>query len=160
MKCEQNNLVRFFFFFPTVQDAGVEMVVVDNDRQAHSKATRVAFQKFGIKIWPGAGVVGDRKLIPEFTGKGIEDQGGFPVNSPDCMVLDQSVNNTWKTMRATCIPHFGSESPQGKQMGASSMTWKDVGKSQPRCHSECDRNSTKGHASDYQCGRRTNLIHE
>ena len=58
-----------------LQDAGVEMVVVDNDRQAHSKATRVAFQKFGIKIWPGAGVVGDRKLIPEFTGKGIEDQG-------------------------------------------------------------------------------------
>ena len=107
---------------PLLQDAGVEMVVVDNDRKAHSKATRVAFQKFGIKIWPGAGVVGDRKLIPEFTGKGIEDQGGFPVNSPDCMVLDQSVNNTWKTMRATCIPHFGSESPQGKQMRASSMT--------------------------------------
>ena len=33
-----------------------------------------------------------------------------------------------KTMRAPCIPHFGSESPQGKQMGASSMTWKRRGK--------------------------------
>ena len=44
----------------------------------------------------GAGVVGDRKLIPEFTGKSLEDKWEFPVNSPDCMVLDQSVNNTWK----------------------------------------------------------------
>ena len=33
-----------------------------------------------------------------------------------------------KTMRGACILHFGSESLQGKQMGASSMTWKRRGK--------------------------------
>ena len=46
-----------------LQDAGVETVVVDNDRKAHSKTTREAFAKFGIKVWPDAGVVGDRKMI-------------------------------------------------------------------------------------------------
>ena len=25
---------------------------------------------------------------------------GFPVNSPDCMVLDQSVNHTWKNLKS------------------------------------------------------------
>ncbi len=33
-----------------LQDPGVEMVVVDNDRKAHRKATQVAFQKFDIKV--------------------------------------------------------------------------------------------------------------
>ena len=53
-------------------------------------------EEFGIKIWPGAGVVGDRKPISEFTEKDEEDLNGFSVSSPDYMVLDQSVNNTWK----------------------------------------------------------------
>ena len=35
-------------------------------------------------------------MIAEFTGKIVDDLGGFPVNSPDFMPLDQSVNNTWK----------------------------------------------------------------
>ena len=25
--------------------------------------------------------------------------GAFPVDSPDCMVLDQSINNTWKNLK-------------------------------------------------------------
>ena len=39
-------------------------------------------------------MVADRKDIVEKTHLDLEDLGGFPVNSPDCMVLDQSVNNT------------------------------------------------------------------
>ena len=41
----------------------------------------------------------DRTTITDFTELEQEDQGGFPVNSPDCMVLDQSVNHTWKNLK-------------------------------------------------------------
>ena len=41
-------------------------------------------------------MVADRKDIAWKTDLDLEDLDGFPVNSPDCMVLDQSVNNTWK----------------------------------------------------------------
>ena len=44
-------------------------------------------------------MVADRKDIVEKTDLDLEDLGGFPVNSPDCMVLDQSVNNTWKNLK-------------------------------------------------------------
>ena len=42
-------------------------------------------------------MVVDRKSIVEKTDL-EEDLGGLPVNSPDCMVLDQSINNTWKNL--------------------------------------------------------------
>ena len=58
-----------------------------------------AWAKHGIKVWPVAGVVKDRKTISDFTDLDVDDQGGFPVNSPDCMVLDQSINNTWKNLK-------------------------------------------------------------
>ena len=35
-----------------------------------------------------------------FTDLEQEDQGGLPVNSPNCMVLDQSVNHTWKNLKS------------------------------------------------------------
>ena len=79
-------------------DVGVETVIADNDRKAHTKAVRDAWAKFGIKVWPRAGIVGDRVMIPEFTGKDASELDGFPVNSPDCMTNDQSVNNTWKNL--------------------------------------------------------------
>ena len=44
-------------------------------------------------------MVKDRKTISDFTDLDFDDQGGFPVNSPDCMVLDQSINNTWKNLK-------------------------------------------------------------
>ena len=50
-------------FGKVLQDAGVEIVVVDNDRKAHSKTMRDAWAKFGIAVWPGAGIVGDRTLF-------------------------------------------------------------------------------------------------
>ena len=37
-------------------------------------------------------------MISEFTGEAAEKLGGFPVNSPECMVNDQSVNNSWKNL--------------------------------------------------------------
>ena len=52
-----------------------------------------------MKVLPGAGVVKDRKTISDFTDLDVDDQGGFPVNSADCMVLDQSINNTWKNLK-------------------------------------------------------------
>ena len=37
-------------FGQALQDAGVEIVVVDNDRKAHSKTVRDAWAKFGIEV--------------------------------------------------------------------------------------------------------------
>ena len=89
--------------FPTLvlQWAGVETVIVDNDKKAHSKTVTDAWEKFGISVWLGAGQVKDRTRIAEFTGESADKLGGFPVNSPDCMVQNQSVNNTWKNLIGT-----------------------------------------------------------
>ena len=65
------------------RDQGVDTVIVDNDCKAYSKMVRDAWVKFVIKVWPGAGKVGDRSSISEFTGEEEEKFGGFPVNSPD-----------------------------------------------------------------------------
>ena len=85
-------------FGQLLQDAGVTTVIVDNDRKAHSKMVQDAWAKFDIKVWPDAGYVGDRKLISEFTGEDETKLGGFPDNSPDCMVNDQNVNKSWKNL--------------------------------------------------------------
>ena len=81
-----------------LQAAGFEIVIVENDRKAHSKTVRDEWTKFGIKVLPGAGIVGDRCLISEFTGKDESELGGFPVNSTDCVVNDQSVKHSWKNL--------------------------------------------------------------
>ena len=39
-----------------------------------------------IEVWTRAGKVKDQTEIVEFTGLELEDEGGFPVNSPDCQV--------------------------------------------------------------------------
>ena len=65
-------------------------------------------------MWPGAGVVGDRGLISEFTGEDADKLGGFPVNSPDCMVLDQSVNNSWKNLAGVLNETFQKRKPSRK----------------------------------------------
>ena len=46
------------------------------------KCVKAAWAKFGIEVWPGAGIgnVKDRTTISEFTDLEEEDQGGFPVN--------------------------------------------------------------------------------
>ena len=104
-------------FGELLQDAGIKTVmIVDNDRKAHSTIVRDEWAKFGIDVWPGAGVVGDRGLISEFTGEDADNLGGFPVNSPDCMV-DQSVNNSWKNLAGGLYDTFQKRKPSRKTKG-------------------------------------------
>ena len=100
-----------------LQDARVETVIVDNDRKAHSKIVRDAWARFGIKVWPMAGVGGDRTLISELTGESAENLGGFPVNSPDCMTNDQSVNNSWKNLAGGLYDTSNKRKPSRKTNG-------------------------------------------
>ena len=104
-------------FGQVLQWAGVETVIVDNDKKAHSKTVTDAWAKFGINVWPGAGQVKDRTRIAEFTGESADKLGGFPVNSPDCMVQDQSVNNTWKNLVGGLYDTFNKRKPSRQTMG-------------------------------------------
>ena len=104
-------------FGQELQDAGVKTVIVDNDRKAHSKMVQDAWAKFDIKVWPGAGLVGDRTLISQFTGEDATKLGGFPVNSPECMVNDQSVNNSWKNLLGGLYDTFNRQKPSSKTNG-------------------------------------------
>ena len=104
-------------FGQLIQDAGVETVIVNNGRKAHSKMVRDVCTKFDIKVWPGAGYVGDRTLISEFTGEDEEKLGGFAVNSSDCMVNDQSVNNSWKNILGGLYDTFNKRKPSRKTNG-------------------------------------------
>ena len=73
--------------------------------------------RFGIKAWSGAGAVGDCTLISEFTGEAAENLGGFPVNSPDCMTNDQSVNNSWKNLAGGLYDTFNKRKHSRKTNG-------------------------------------------
>ena len=75
------------------------------------ECVKAAWGKFGIEVWPGAGKVKDRTEIVEFTGLELEDEGGFPVNSPDCQVLDQSVNHTWRSLKGGLKAKFQKRKP-------------------------------------------------
>ena len=61
--------------------------------------------------------MGDRTLISQFTGEGEVKLGGFPVNSPDCMVNDQSVNNSWKNLLGGLYDTFNRRKPSRKSNG-------------------------------------------
>ena len=52
-------------FGQILQDAGVRIVLVDNDKKAHSKTVMDAWAEYDIKVWPGAGQVYDRTLISD-----------------------------------------------------------------------------------------------
>ena len=62
-------------------------------------------------------MVKDRTAITDFTDLEQEDQGGFPVNSPDCMVLDQSVNHTWKNLKGGLNEKFQKRKPSRRTNG-------------------------------------------
>ena len=64
----------------------------------------------------GAGKVKDRTLIVEFTNKDAEETDGFSVNSPDCMVQDQSVNKTWKNLVGGLCNTFNKRKPSRQTM--------------------------------------------
>ena len=87
----------------------VEIVIVDNDKKAHNKTVTDAWEKFGINVWPDAGQVNDRTCIADFTGESADKLNGFSVNpviSSDCMVQDQSANNTWKNLVGGLYRHI------------------------------------------------------
>ena len=73
--------------------------------------------EYDIKVWPGAGQVYDRTLISDFTGEDAEKLGGYPVNSPDAMIQDQSVNNTWKNLVGGLYETFNRWKPSRQMMG-------------------------------------------
>ena len=64
----------------------------------------------------GAGKVTDRTLIVEFTNEDVEEIDGFPVNSPDCMVQDQSVNNTCRNLAGGLCNTFNKRKPSRQTM--------------------------------------------
>ena len=78
---------------------------------------KAARGKFGIEVWPGAGNVKDRVEILEFTDLELEDEGGFPVNSPDYQVLDQSFNHNWKNLKGGLNAKFQKRKPSRRTNG-------------------------------------------
>ena len=68
-------------------------------------------------MWPGAGKVKDRTSITDYTGLEQDDQGGFSVNSPDCQVLNESVNHTWKNLRGYLNDKFQKRKPSRQTNG-------------------------------------------
>ena len=97
------------------QGARIKTTIVDNGRKAHCTILRDEWATFAIDVWPGAGAVGDRSLISEFTGEDADKLGGFLINSSDCMVLDQlSVNNTWTNLAGGLNDMFQKRKPSRK----------------------------------------------
>ena len=85
--------------------------------QILSECVVAAWAKYGIQVWPGAGKVKDRTTITDFTDNTLEDEGWFPVNSPDCMVLHQSVNHTWKNLKGGLNDKFQKRKPSRRTNG-------------------------------------------
>ena len=64
------------------------------------------------------GLVKDQTEIVEFTGLELEDEGGFPVNTPEYKVkLDQSVNHTWKNLKGGLNAKFQKRKPSRRTNG-------------------------------------------
>ena len=61
------------------QWAEVEIVIVDNDKKAHSKKVTDDWEKFGTNVCTGPGQVKDRTRIADFTRESEDKIGGFPV---------------------------------------------------------------------------------
>ena len=66
----------------------------------------------------GAGKVKDRPFIAEFTNEDVEEIDGFPVNSLDSMVQDQSVN-IGQILLAAYVTRSINENDLGKLWTAS-----------------------------------------
>ena len=91
----------------------------------------------------GAGKVKDGTLIVEFTNEDAEEIDGFPVNSLDCMVQDQNVNNTWKNLVGGLCNTFNKRKPSRQTMDALFSEY------QPGENSGRNLYSAKRQGSDY-----------
>ena len=71
-------------------------------------------------MFPDAGQVKDRTRIADFMGESANKLSGFsvnPVNSPECMIQDQSVNNTWNNIVGGLYNTFDKRKPCRKTVG-------------------------------------------
>merc|ERR1712080_198162 len=92
-------------FGPFFKRMGVKYVFTDNDKKLQSKAAAEEWKKFGIKLWPGAGEVWNSA------------KGGFPVDRPALMPLDQSVHAAWKTHENGLYDRWNSRDERRKTGG-------------------------------------------
>ena len=109
-------------------------VFCDNDRKLQSKAAKEAWQKFGIKLWPGAGKVSNSAV------------GGFPVNRPACQPLDQSIHAAWKTHVGGLYDLWNRRIPcrqkNGGFMNDLHTSWDELPMTKVRAAIDCQRNTT------------------
>ena len=94
--------------------------------------------------------VGDSTQISEFTGKETSELGGFPVNFPDCMTNNQSVNNTWKNLVGGLYDTFRKRKPSRRTTGGfiNDVNSSFENLSQDKIRNACNRFATKSYASD------------
>ena len=75
------------------------------------------------------------------------------MNSPDCMVQDQSVNNTWKNLVGGLYDTFNKRKPSRQTMGGfmNDIQASFENLSQEKIHTAIDMHSAKSNGSDYCC---------
>ena len=71
------------FFWDTMTKNSTQLYLHSLQKNSIWVCVNTAFGKFGIKVWLEAERVKDRTENVEFTGLELEDERGFPVNSPD-----------------------------------------------------------------------------
>ena len=87
-----------------MQNAGIKHLIADSDCKFHSEKTTTFLKKnFGISVWPSAAKIPwDRR------------EGGYPVNSPDLMVGDQSIHNDFKNSRNGLYDKWNNQTRKGR----------------------------------------------
>ena len=91
---------------PILQEKGVKHLIVDNDAKLHSKMAHDAWLEYGIEVYPSG-------------GKNAWDsqEGGFPVNCPDCMPNDQQLHNEFKNHEGMFFDMWNSTKPSRRKNG-------------------------------------------
>ena len=99
--------------------------------------------------------------VAEFTNEDAEEIDGLPVNSLDCMVQDQSVNNTWKSLVGDICNTFNKRKPSRQTMAGfmndTQSSFQNL--SQEKIQDETDTQSKVMHAIiDADGGHTTYMI--
>ena len=78
---------------PILQESRGKHITADSDYKLHSEKTTTLLKKdFGISVWSS--------VANKPWGR---CECGYPVNSPDLMVGDQSVQNDFKNVKMICM---------------------------------------------------------
>jgi len=109
----------------------VNVVFADNDKKLQSRAAEREWRKFGIELWPGAGKVTNHA------------SGGFPVDNPVLMPLDQSIHAAWKTHEGGLYDRWNSMRKDRRTPGAFfnllHQSWADLPMEKVRAAIDCQR---------------------